>query len=185
MRALFILLMTTITFSSVYSQEENSKKFRDDKKEITIELPVSWHLKVYDDGRNMKMFITKELLEKETDTYSAGVIIEKIRRYKRLAPDALLPEQFVAYYLQGLNTKYRTYLDFEEIRDGEYASGLFSGKIWEIKYRVTKNEKLQRALEVVVSDGNDVVHFHMVCAAEVWEKIYPIFEHALLSMKLR
>ncbi len=58
-----------------------TKKFKDEKKTLSIILPTKWYMKERDDGKTAQVFISREKIVKDEDQFEVGITTIKIRRF--------------------------------------------------------------------------------------------------------
>ena len=182
---IIVLLIIIFISNHSFAQKFNFKKFKDDSKKIVIELPKTWYLKTVDDGKTLQMYVSQELLLKETDDFTIGVTITNIRRMSKTYTQISCDEDIVNIWLAAMMEAEKKHFKVEEIRIGNYQSGNYKGKIREIKFQPDAKTGIVHAYQLIIAYNDNLVTLTFEAPDKKWSNYECAFKHGLMSLLIK
>ena len=182
---LTVLVLFAILFfiNSVHSQ--NFVKFKDEKRKIIIEMPKTWNLKTTDDGKTVQMFISLEYLIKETDNFTVGATIIKIRRMSKSYKHVKSDEDIINVWGAAVIESEKKHFKVEEIKTGHFNSGNYVGNIREIKFQPTESSHIIHMYKIILAYEDNLVTVTFEAPESKWHEYYKIFNRGMMSLYLK
>lgn len=169
----------------VTGQESNTKKFKDDAKHFTISLPSDWYQKVDDDGKTLKILITKEYLLKANDKFEVGVELSLTRRISKNFPTAYSNMDFIKAYEQEISIAEQSFSKIQFIRNGHFNSGDFKGRIYEKVIKTDDYSTERRQYLVIMVNNDTMVTALLEAPLSQWNNYTRVFDQGLMSLIIK
>jgi tetratricopeptide (TPR) repeat protein len=159
--------------------------FTDTDKNITVQLPKDWYLKINDDGKTLNLFVSQQEVKKETDIFSVGVTIRRIRRMSKTFEGVESDGAWLAGFWAGANEEAaKEYHYYKVLSSRDFKVGDFVGVLREVELQQKKELFRVKMYEMILGYNDDVVTMNLEAPALLFNDYQSVFMKALESIHI-
>lgn len=167
-----------------YANNEELAEFSDSNNQFSIRLPKSWSATDRDDGKVAQLWVSRELIINEDDTFKVGVTITKIRNasknFKNVKSDLDLVKQWSSLVLLPSET---IMAELHSFQDGVKISGK-SGFMAERSIIIKGSDFYAQEYRIILAKNDDLYEIIMEAPVMEFEVFREVFNKAINSLVL-